>query len=93
MHMNRAQEREADKNGAQLLARANMSVSGLRAFFERLAAKDEQSRVLSFLHSHPASAERAQSLTDPGNLKTVPLLSKKEWASLKNYCKDTPGAS
>ncbi len=85
-HMTRDQERDADFKGSLYLNRAGISVSGLRTFFERLARKDAESKVLSFLHSHPDSSERALALKDAPGFQPQPLLTKKEWKSLKNYC-------
>lgn len=56
----RAQETEADLTGLQLLHRARIDPSGMIAFFQRLAEKDE-GRV-EWLSTHPMSAARAQRL-------------------------------
>lgn len=56
----RAQETEADLTGLQLLYRAKIDPSGMIAFFERLAEKDE-GRV-EWLSTHPMSSTRVDRL-------------------------------
>src|SRR5215467_2738445 len=60
----RGYERDADLNGARMMASAGYDPIGLPTFFEKLAAKsggaNEPKGLALWLSSHPASGSRAQ---------------------------------
>jgi predicted Zn-dependent protease len=55
----RDQEREADRDAVQALAKVGVSADPLANFFQRLAASENTPAFLAFLQTHPAPAERA----------------------------------
>lgn len=57
----RADEREADAVGVQLMARSGYDPEGLAQLLERLAA-EERSGGVAFFRSHPLSADRMQTV-------------------------------
>jgi len=86
MSMSRSQEAEADAVGAEMLAKAGISVKGLQAFFARIAKNQSDYGVLNLLSTHPHGEDRANALTDPAGFVLRPLLTNDEWAALKGYC-------
>jgi predicted Zn-dependent protease len=65
LKFSRGQEREADREGALLLARAGLSIAPLAGFFDRLAEREKRTgRMPELLASHPSSADRAAELRE-----------------------------
>ncbi len=60
LRFSRDQERDADRGGVELLARARLPATGLQSFFDRLAR--QEGAVPALLSSHPPSAERVVAL-------------------------------
>ncbi len=63
----RDHEREADERGLYYLKNANISASGMIAFFERLSKKEVggvAAQVISIVNTHPLSIERIQYLKE-----------------------------
>jgi len=61
----RAQETEADVEGAKLLQAAGIPVAPLAHFFERLSSRQgEAARVPAFISTHPDSRERTRKLRE-----------------------------
>ncbi len=60
----RAQETEADLEGARLLAAAELPVRPLADFFERLDEKSDTEALPAFLSTHPLSQKRALRLRE-----------------------------
>jgi predicted Zn-dependent protease len=75
LRFSRDQERDADRRGVELLARARLPAAGLESFFDRLAGRGGAAPAL--LSSHPPSAERAAALArligERGRWPTEPL--------------------
>lgn len=86
MSMSRTQEAEADLVGADILARAKISVSGLRSFFTRIEEKNDLPSFIELVSTHPHGDKRANALQDPPGFKGTRLLTTKEWNALKNMC-------
>lgn len=91
MSMSRTQEAEADAVGADMLAKAGISVKGFQAFFERLSRSQSDYGVLNLLSTHPHGEDRAKALTDPPGFVSRPLLTNEEWTALKGYCGEDDG--
>ncbi|HMK68655.1 MAG TPA: M48 family metallopeptidase, partial [Stellaceae bacterium] len=85
----RAEEREADEGGIELLRQAGISTQGFATFFRRLSA-EMRGEPPALLNTHPATAERiaaAEAAEVPG---TSPALSAADWEALKHICDGTP---
>jgi Zn-dependent protease with chaperone function len=88
----RASEREADADAAAKLARADISPLPTAAFFERLADQERKlgavGRGLSYLSTHPMSAERQKRFRDSAARGRAyrPALTRDEWEALFNIC-------
>ena len=79
----------AAPRGAPEAARAGGDGAALAAILERITdADDEKPDAVSFLRSHPFTAERAARLRSlAGEKPTGPgILSEAEWASLQGIC-------
>ena len=86
----RAQEREADRLGVQLLHAADISHLGLAQFFDRLAGKEGQTgTVLTVFSTHPASSERLASLKSLPKIDASPALSARQWGAMRSICVET----
>jgi Zn-dependent protease with chaperone function len=86
----RAAETEADTTAISMLRRAGINPSATAAFFKRVAGKNEPEGALSYLSSHPVSAERRrrfEAAAEPG-AKYRPALSEEEWLALWDICFD-----
>ncbi|MGE5203257.1 MAG: M48 family metallopeptidase, partial [Acidobacteriota bacterium] len=85
----RAEEREADAGGIELLKQAGISTAGFAAFFKRLAAH-VQGEAPALLQNHPATAERIATVEAAASAATSPALSPEDWNALKHICESTP---
>jgi predicted Zn-dependent protease len=95
MSFSRDQEREADRLGLELVRRAGLDPTGLERIMGTLAAEDGAlPAALSFVSTHPASAERAESLAEQravwGPSAIAPLAA--DWGAAKASCAPTPVA-
>jgi len=89
MSFSRDQEREADGLALELLRRAGLDPTGLERFMAALAAEDGALvPALSFVSTHPASAERAEALAELraewGPSAIAPLAA--DWGAAKATC-------
>ncbi|EKD71014.1 MAG: hypothetical protein ACD_46C00297G0001 [uncultured bacterium] len=84
MGFSRKQEARADEAGLLRLQKAHVDNSGLRDFFQRMEAMDNWP---SFISDHPSDSDRLVKVEKYQNHGSTPILSKKEWSNLKNYCK------
>jgi predicted Zn-dependent protease len=84
MKFSRQQEEEADAQGLQRLARAQVDAAGFRAFFERAQKMPEPPPILS---SHPASAQRAELAAHATGYPSRPVLDAVEWQALRGICR------
>jgi Zn-dependent protease with chaperone function len=88
----RAFEREADAEAARMLQGAGIGTRGLFDFFERMEKRDGDPRgALSYLSTHPGSAERRGSLPVAEGVPTRPALGDGEWQALRRICAQRPG--
>lgn len=80
-------ERDADAIALDILSGAQISPNGLADFFDRMA-KDEGGalRAMSFISSHPLSAERAKAVRAAVPANVQPALSDADWKALKAIC-------
>lgn len=80
-------ERAADAIALDILSGARISPKGLADFFDR-TAKEEGSalRAMSFISSHPLSAERAEAVRGAIAADAQPALSTSDWKALQAIC-------
>lgn len=82
----RQAEVEADEVGVDMLNKAGIDAKPFAGFFERIGKDESNSRMLSYLSTHPASRDRAKFVRD--NAKTTgKAMSDREWADLKTICR------
>jgi Zn-dependent protease with chaperone function len=90
MSFSRDQEREADALGLELVRRAGLDPSGLERLMGSLAAGEGAiGAALSFVSTHPASAERTESLAEARRAwSTVPVIAPlaADWGAAKASC-------
>lgn len=80
-------EREADAIGTALLRDAGISTAGFVAFFDRLAKEaGSVEQAMSFISSHPPSAERADAARNAGPAGATPAMTAGEWQALRAIC-------
>lgn len=81
-------ETEADTEALRMLADAGISPAALGSLMSRIADEDgDLTGVLSYLSTHPSSAERAERAYATASDETNgPLLSEAQWLALKNVC-------
>jgi beta-barrel assembly-enhancing protease len=89
MSFSRDQEREADALGLELVRRAKLDPSGLERLMVVLAADEGAiGSAMSFVSTHPASAERSEALAELrrpwGTPVVAPLAS--DWSASKGPC-------
>jgi Zn-dependent protease with chaperone function len=84
----RAAEREADAHGLRILEQAKVSPRGIADFFRRIDERDKDSPIgnMSFLSTHPQSAERARLAESRASYLTTPALSEADWQALRSIC-------
>ena len=85
-------EHEADAHAVQLLREANISINGIKGFFERMNAKDASktgslTHSITFLRSHPITKERLKRFGDAPTYNATPVLTSVEWNALKTICR------
>jgi Zn-dependent protease with chaperone function len=82
-------ESAADREGARLLKAAGIRTDGLKAFLARLGEEGKElPQALSFLSSHPFSAERVGDLPDSGTGQAA--MTAGDWAAFKKICGESP---
>lgn len=83
-------EREADGFGVDLMLKAGGNPEGLAGFF-RSAGGDGPPGALSWITSHPASAEREEAIRRMARNRPVvaPALSPEQWQALRDICRTT----
>ncbi len=86
----RAQESEADREGAHLLREAGLSVRPLADFFERLSSREgADAKVPAFISTHPESLGRAKELAKlaatPSSIPLRPLTL--DWVAVQKTLK------
>jgi Zn-dependent protease with chaperone function len=92
----RGSEREADRDAIAKLRRAGIDPLPTAGFFKKLAEQEAKlGRVadgLSYISTHPMSAERQKAFADSREKNRVyrPALSRDEWEALFNICFNDP---
>jgi predicted Zn-dependent protease len=92
----RGSERQADSDAIAMLGRAGISPLATAGFFERLAKQEARlgriSEGLSYVSTHPMSAERQKNFRDSAvkGRTYTPALSRDEWEALFNICRNDP---
>ena len=86
----REAEREADAFGVDLMLKAGGNPEGLAGFF-RSAGGNGPPGALSWITSHPASAEREEAIRRMARNRPVvaPALSPEQWQALRDICQTT----
>lgn len=89
MSFSRDQERAADERGARIMYAAGLDPAGLVRFMRQLSTEEGAIREsLAILSSHPASAERAEELSELmagwGPARITPLAA--DWNAVKGLC-------
>ena len=86
----REAEREADAFGVDLMLKAGGNPEGLAGFF-RSAGGNGPPGALSWITSHPASAEREEAIRRMARDRPVlaPALSPAQWQALRDICQAT----
>jgi len=86
----RADELAADLGAVRMLAAARVDPQGMIGFFRRSAAAGEgDSRLASYLSTHPSDSRRVEALeAEVAAAKTaaVPVMTRREWAALRAAC-------
>jgi predicted Zn-dependent protease len=85
----RGDESEADREGLRLMTAAHIDPVGMVSFMEVLAQRSSGPRVVSYLTSHPHSADRvsalrAQAAESRGDWR--PLMSDASWKRVQGIC-------
>lgn len=88
MQYTKQKEIEADKDAVVRLKQAEISLSGLKSFFEYMG---KQTNVPDFLSDHPGFTERLSLLEKESIHDSKPILSPEEWSELKTICKSEKG--
>lgn len=89
MSFSRDQEREADRLGLDLVRRARLDPTGLERLMRALGEREGRiGGALSFLSTHPASAERARELEEQRRAWGRPAIEplKADWSAAKAEC-------
>jgi Zn-dependent protease with chaperone function len=83
----REAEAEADAVAVEILAAADIDAGGLVRFLERMARRegDAEGGLVSFLSTHPQSAERAEAVRNTGT-RGDQGMSDRDWAALRAIC-------
>lgn len=81
----RGQEHQADADGLKRLVQAQVSVKGFKDFFERRQRHGAQGS--EYFSDHPSEASRAALAAQYLGRKSRPVLSKDEWAALRDICR------
>jgi predicted Zn-dependent protease len=86
----RSAAREADAFGVDLMLKAGGNPEGLAGFF-RSAGGNGPPGALSWITSHPASAEREEAIRRMARNRPIvaPALSPEQWQALRDICQTT----
>lgn len=90
----REAENRADGEAIERLKRAGVSPKATAAFFARMSKDEPESAeggaAMSFLSTHPISAERKKRFLDAADPKASyrTVLNSAEWEALQNICRD-----
>lgn len=89
----RSDESESDRDGMAMLRAARVDAGGMAAFMRTLESRREfVPRFVSYLSSHPRTAERAaqlEGLARQSNYEVTPLLDSAAWSRVQRMCKTT----
>lgn len=79
----RGMETEADQFAYDRLVESKINPHDVAGFFKRLSMNADKYALLS---SHPGDEMRIKLFKTKNDVKALPILSKKEWQALKDYC-------
>jgi Zn-dependent protease with chaperone function len=79
----RGMETEADQFAYERLVQSKINPHDVAGFFERLSMNADKYALLS---SHPGDESRIKLFRTKNDVKALPILTKKEWQALKEYC-------
>jgi Zn-dependent protease with chaperone function len=79
----RGMETEADQFAYERLVQSKINPHDVAGFFERLSMNSDKYAILS---SHPGDESRIKLFRSKNDVKALPILTKKEWQALKDYC-------
>jgi predicted Zn-dependent protease len=95
MRYRRVDELEADREGMLLLQRARIDPAGMVSFMRTLDAQESGTpRVVSYLSTHPQTADRVtrlEELARDGTFPAEPVMSPEDWAAARAVCEAVPG--
>jgi Zn-dependent protease with chaperone function len=89
LRYSREAERSADTHAVEILRNSHVEPKQTADFFLRDAAKGkiaDESKLLSYLSTHPSSKERAQLFLSQPAYAAEPVLTEKEWADAQAIC-------
>lgn len=93
LHFSRANEVEADREGMRLLSAAQVDPTAVVSFLESLDSQDSEApRLVSYLSSHPRTADRVAMLDSMATSTLVtarPILDEASWRRLQMICADS----
>jgi Zn-dependent protease with chaperone function len=89
LRYSRDAERSADAHAVEILRNSHIEPKPTGDFFLRDAAKGketDESKLLSYLSTHPSSNERAQLFLSQPAYAVQPILNEKDWADAQAIC-------
>ncbi len=93
----RDMERQADHAAITILRDAQLENTGLVNFFKKMSEKEgTASEILSYISTHPSSAERVDTMTAAIAKEDYPIrptLSDAQWNALRNICSNITQSS
>lgn len=78
-------EREADTYAVETLNRIDVATDGMAGFFRKMAGETDEDGALQYFASHPASAERAETIAAQGSGHGR-ILDDAGWVALRSIC-------
>ena len=87
MHFTKQQENKTDRGGLQRLQKAEVDVTGLQHFFERLERSGDQARLSSLLSDHPSNSSRVELTRKYSGGAVRPILNRTDWLEVKKICR------
>jgi predicted Zn-dependent protease len=83
MNFTKSQEAQADEFALKRLQKSHVDNRGFKAFFNRLK---NQGSFMDFISDHPSNKSRSEMAELFNNENTTPVMTAKEWGSLKRIC-------
>ena len=79
-------ERDADAFALARLDATGIGSTGLAAFFAQLEDEEKGGRLIQFLSTHPATADRLAHIRSAGLPSLRPAMSEEDWSYVRNAC-------